>query len=86
MEHLELIWTKAEAGPPRMGLIVPKFGHTGVARNRLRRRLREIWRCQVQPRQGSRDLLIRAHPGAYQASFVALRTELLRWLDAVQTA
>lgn len=86
MEHLELIWTNIEAGPPRMGLIVPKFRQTGVARNRLRRRLREIWRTEVQSRQGSRDLLIRAHPAAYQAPFVTLRAELLRWLDALPTA
>ena len=69
-----------------MGLVVPKFRHTGVARNRLRRRLREIWRTEVQPRQGSRDLLIRVRQDAYQASFATLRIELLRWLDAVQTA
>ncbi len=86
MEHLELIWANTETGQPRMGLVVPKFRHTGVARNRLRRRLREIWRTEVQPRQGSRDLLIRVREGAYQAPFATLRIELLRWLDAVQTA
>ena len=37
-----------QAGHPRMGLIVPKFQSTAVARNRLRRRLREIWRRELQ--------------------------------------
>ena len=86
MEHLELIWTGNEAGLPRMGLIVPKFNQSGVARNRLLRRLREIWRTEVQREQGSRDLLIRVHRDAYDASFAALRTELIRWRDAVRTA
>lgn len=62
-----------------MGLIVPKFQSTAVARNRLRRRLTELWRRQVQQRQGSRDLLIRARPEAYGASFLALSQELHRF-------
>jgi ribonuclease P protein component len=69
-----------------MGLIVPKFRHSAVARNRLRRRLKEIWRVDVQQDQGSCDLLIRARPEAYQAPFVTLKEELLHWRDAVRTA
>jgi ribonuclease P protein component len=68
-----------------MGLIVPKFHHSAVARNRLRRRLKEIWRIDVQHYQGSCDLLIRARPEAYQAPFVTLKEELLHWRDAVRT-
>jgi ribonuclease P protein component len=66
-----------------MGLIVPKFQASAVARNRLRRRLREIWRRELQPRQSARDLVIRARPEAYQASFDTLRSELLAWGDSV---
>lgn len=84
--RLELIWTDNTTGLARMGLIVPKFHHSAVARNRLRRRLREIWRTEVQHDQGSCDLLIRARPDAYQASFVTLKKELLHWRDAVRTA
>lgn len=64
-------------GHPRMGLIVPKFQSTAVARNRLRRRLTEIWRREIQARQGPRDLIVRARPEAYGASFAELRLELL---------
>lgn len=64
-------------GHPRMGLIVPKFQSTAVARNRLRRRLLEVWRREVMPRQGPRDLLIRARREAYAATFAQLRDELL---------
>lgn len=66
-------------GHPRMGLIVPKFQSTAVARNRLRRRLLELWRRQVMAWQGPRDLLIRARREAYGASFDELQAEVLQF-------
>ena len=78
-----MIWTDNTTGHPRMGLIVPKFQSSAVARNRLRRRLREIWRRELQAapaRVGS------GHPGAARGvrrRFDALRRELLAWRDAV---
>ena len=71
------------AGLPRMGLIVPKFQSTGVARNRLRRRLKELWRREVQGSTPPVDLLVRARREAYTASFSALRSELHAWRAAV---
>jgi ribonuclease P protein component len=65
-----------------MGLIVPKFQSTAVARNRLRRRLLELWRRMLMGRQGPRDLIIRARREAYRASFADLRSELLQFADA----
>lgn len=67
------------AGQPRMGLIVPKFQSTAVARNRLRRRLKEIWRRELQPTQPAWDVVIRARRDAYLASFADLRAELAEW-------
>jgi len=64
-----------------MGLIVPKFQSSAVARNRLRRRLLELWRREVMGRQGGRDLVVRARRPAYQASFAELRTEVLQFAD-----
>ena len=72
-----------QTGQPRMGLIVPKFQSSAVARNRLRRRLREIWRREIQQRQPAWDLVIRARREAYAAGFDALRTQLLAWREAV---
>ena len=81
--HLDMIWTDNTTGRPRMGLIVPKFQSSGVARNRLRRRLREIWRRDLQQHQPAWDLVIRARREAYAADFDTLRGELLAWRDAL---
>ena len=74
-----MIWTDNLLGHPRMGLIVPKFQSSAVARNRLRRRLREIWRRDIQPHQPAADLVIRARREAYGARFERLREQLLAW-------
>jgi ribonuclease P protein component len=78
---LEFSWTDNMTGHPRMGLIVPKFQSTAVARNRLRRRLLELWRRTMMGRQGSLDLIIRAKREAYRASFADLRSEMLKFAD-----
>jgi ribonuclease P protein component len=83
LEHLDMIWMDNQSGLPRMGLIVPKFQFSAVARNRLRRRLREIWRQDLQPSQPGWDVVIRARREAYAADFEALRGELLGWRAAV---
>jgi len=74
------------AGLPRMGLIVPKYQFSAVARNRLRRRLKEIWRREIQAAQGASDLVIRTRRSAYGATFAELRADALRWRDAVLPA
>ena len=78
-----MIWMDNQSGQPRMGLIVPKFQWSAVARNRLRRRLREIWRRDIQGQQPACDLVIRARREAYGVSFETLRSQLLAWRDAV---
>jgi ribonuclease P protein component len=83
LEHLDMIWMDNQSGQPRMGLIVPKFQASAVARNRLRRRLREVWRREIQEHQPPGDIVIRARREAYGASFDALRVQLLAWRDAV---
>jgi ribonuclease P protein component len=62
-----------------MGMIVPRFQFSAVARNRLRRRIREVWRREVRPTQPAVDLVVRARREAYQAPFAVLRGELLAW-------
>lgn len=62
-----------------MGLIVPKFQSTVVARNRLRRRLKELWRRELMGMMPAWDVVIRAKREAYAARFGSLRDELLAW-------
>lgn len=69
----------SQAGQPRIGLIVPKFRSTAVARNRLRRRLREIWRRDLQATAAARDVVVRARRDAYDVSYAVLRAELSGW-------
>ena len=66
-----------------MGLIVPKFQSTAVARNRLRRRLKELWRRELMGAMPSLDVVLRARREAYQAEFAALRRQLLAWRAAL---
>ena len=81
-----MIWVDNTTGHPRMGLIVPKFQSSAVARNRLRRRLKEIWRRDVQSHQPAWDLVIRARREAYAAPFDSLRQQILGWRDATLAA
>lgn len=63
----------------RVGIIVPKYGHIIVERNRLRRRVREIVRVRMLPSLRSvppTDVLVRTLPRAYSASFEVLEREI----------
>jgi ribonuclease P protein component len=59
-----------------LGLVVPRFHYTAVARNRLRRRLREIVRRGPLAQLPAVDLVVRAKRSAYAAPFAVLREEL----------
>jgi len=78
-----MLWRDNPAGRPRLGLIVPRFQFTAVARNRLRRRLKEVWRRELQAGLPPIDLVIRAKREGYQATFDQLRGELLAWRGAL---
>jgi ribonuclease P protein component len=71
-----MAWHPTESGHPRVAIVVPRYRQTAVARNRLRRRLREITRRRVLGSLGSLDIVIRARPAAYRAGFAELSSEL----------
>jgi ribonuclease P protein component len=58
-----------------------------VERNRLKRRLRELVRCEILPLlpELRADLVIRTGPRAYAAEFDVLRTELKAGVDQAVT-
>ena len=78
-----MIWLDNPTGQSRIGLIVPKFQSSAVARNRLRRRLKEIWRRELESGLPPCDLVVRARREAYGARFAQLKTEMLSWRDSV---
>lgn len=65
----------------RVGIVVPKHRQTAVARNRLKRRLRALTRAHwpsAFAAMPARDVALYALPGAYAASFDALRGDVVR--------
>lgn len=79
--HLEVRYVSSPQRDARVGIIVPLYAHAAVARNRLKRRLREIVRVDVLPSLGGMDVVVRAWPSAYHATFAELRAQCLRARD-----
>ena len=64
----------------RVGVVVAKYGHTIVERNRLRRQIRELARIRLIPSFTGIDLIIRALSSAYSSKF----DELTRDVDQIK--
>jgi ribonuclease P protein component len=87
-EHLEVRALASLLSHPRVGFIVPRYKHSAVDRNRLKRRLREIVRTGLLPRLATVpappvDVVVRALPHAYDASFETLRDQLARTVTKI---
>lgn len=68
-------------GEPRLGLSVSKKVGTAVKRNRVRRRLKEIFSSPVAAEIAhDLDFVVSARPAAADASFEELNEEFLRSL------
>ncbi|MEO5816631.1 MAG: ribonuclease P protein component [Gemmatimonadaceae bacterium] len=68
----------------RIGLIVPRFKHSAVLRNQLKRRLRELARIQLVPMKISMDIVMRIRPDAYEATFAALTKDVEHVLEQLE--
>lgn len=84
--HLDVFDSPSPVALFRLGVVMPRYGRSAVARNALKRRIREIARVELMPRaatlEGSvPDVLVRARREAYQASWAELREQLLEWWD-----
>jgi ribonuclease P protein component len=66
---LVLYWFDREDDPgePRLGLAVPKAAGNAVARNRIKRQLRDVWRERVGRVPSGRDYVLIAKPGLPEA-------------------
>lgn len=76
-QHLEIRVAASLFPHPRVGFIVPKYARTSVARNRLKRRLREIVRTELLPKLSGGDIVVRARREAYDAPFAELHEQLV---------
>jgi ribonuclease P protein component len=84
-QHLDVLDSGSPVSFARVGVVVPRYGHTAVRRNRVKRRLKEALRQVVLPRMDgtgvARDVLVRARREAYDARYPVLARELERWLE-----
>ncbi len=81
--HLDLAWRPNPMGHPRLAVVVPRFQFTAVARNRLRRRVKEILRRDALPALPAVDLVVRAKRAAYAVSFAVLRADVMDLVSRV---
>ena len=83
--HLDVLDSGSPASYARVGLVVPKYGHTAVRRNAVKRRLREALRQEVLPRldqrELARDVMVRARREAYGVAYADLADQLVQWLE-----
>jgi len=61
----------------RLGITVPKRVGTAVVRNRIKRRIREVFRLHRQELPGGWDLVLNPRPRAATVAYPALERELL---------
>jgi ribonuclease P protein component len=66
---LVLYWFERgeEPGDPRLGLAVPRSTGNAVARNKIKRQLRDIWGARLERVPGGRDYVLIAKPGLAEA-------------------
>jgi len=63
---------------------VPRYSHSAVERNRVKRRLRELIRTELLPSMAELDVVVRATPSAYGADFDTLRGALRKAVDRIR--
>ena len=76
---LVLYWfPRDDDGEPRLGIAVPKGSGSAVERNRVKRRLREVWRARLEQVPSGRDYVLIAKPGLPEA----IQANGFDWLGA----
>lgn len=83
-KHLEVRILASPLFHPRVGFVVPKYNHSAVDRNRLKRQLREIVRTFILAGLPAVDVVIKTRPSAYKAQFSTLLAEVSQTVSAAE--
>ena len=82
---MDVLVSASPASYSRVGVVVPRYRHSAVARNLVKRRLKEVARQEVLPRLDRAglilDVMIRARREAYDTGFDSYRSELVQWTE-----
>ena len=82
-KHLLLFLQKKDAPPSQIGITVStKVSSKAVDRNRVKRRLRELFRTSAPQFTCSVELVVIARQGAHECSFADLRKQFLGTLHS----
>jgi len=80
--HFTVFFRANELPQSRFGVSIKKALGGAVARNRIRRRLREIVRCHRAEIPAGWDIVIHPNSAVAEAPFAALAMDLLRLLQS----
>jgi len=81
--HFTVFFRANELPQSRFGFSIKKALGGAVARNRIRRRLREMVRCHRQEIPAGWDIVIHPKSSAAKAPFAGLTADLLRLLHGM---
>jgi len=78
-EHFDVIFARGPEKCARLGVIVPLYSQNVVARNLLKRRIKEVMRRVVLPKMpGQCDIVVRVRKKAYETTYETIREELVK--------
>lgn len=63
---------------------MPRYSHSAVERNLVKRKLRELVRTEMLPTLDALDVVIRATPSAYGADYPTLRAAVRQAIERMR--
>ncbi len=79
--HLRAVVHEAGREESRLGLAVSRKVGNAVVRNKLKRRLREIFRCEKGASPCHRDMILIPRPGCSDLDFQSLKEQVVDLLS-----